>query len=1339
MRFAYIFNMRIKISLMLFLVFTGLNFLGASPGSCLDIIAQDAGFDHTVALRKDGTVWTWGLNGSGQLGDGSWTNKNVPTRVAVLTDIIRIAAGYYHSLAIKKDGTLWAWGANGNGQLGDGTIDNRSTPIQVKDPSDPSTFLTNVIAVAAGERHSLVLKADGTVWSWGYNGNGRLGDGSYTDSRIPVKVKDPTDASGFLTGVKAIAAGAAHSIALKTTQTVWTWGNRDYMQIGRDFLNTNPPQNVSGQVAGLTNIIAIAGGWEHTVVLKEGGTVWAAGRNLEGQLGDGTTIGSTLSSPIKLFVQVIDSADPTGYLTGIVAIDADDRHTVAVKQNGTVYGWGWNYGGKLCDSITDNKITPIKMKDPSDPTTFLSGVYNATAGSNFNLMLKTDGTIWGCGYNYAGQLGTGASSGNPISTPVQTVMPPLKLVYLWGLDYIVPGEEATFLVAFENLTATVLDQAVVVVDFPKQFRYVSSTGGGIHRDDQPTNQVFWKLGNLPAGAKGQVTLKAEVPWGMPLHNFNLAAVEIGARNTTPRFDLEEYLIWQPNLVSETKMTPAEIQQQLTQDPNLQPLLQYATQTMGRFIFLNVAKRFEYRDGTEMTCFTLLDTQSFGPAFLYSNGRAAFIEKFDGSKIIRFDSQGGYSEDLVDGSFRVWGRWAETTGILSESRASATAPSLNDDVTPAHNVALCMTNCMVNRGFRSLSRLRDLIYEEEINLTSDCQVCLVSLGYNVLSEDACIKCMGAWDDSRENNTGIAGECLYDCKKNPLHHICTQDSRYCEQSLDDLDMGEDYFGMVAALRRCDPKTGTYENFTWKLNCSYSLLEECRGGVCISGKPNCPGRQPEANTPLPLNLPGLIANGNLTGTAGCPIEFMNTLLFETRTAHDPNIKSSNVKGDVLPGESVTYTVEYENLGAGTAYGVYILDPLDTNLDESTLAINNGGSYQAPIHLLTWDIGTVVPGGKGSVSFSVKVKAGVAAGTSIVNQAQVYFPSANEVTPTNAVIHQVRGLVANPQILNAISGSPLSLTLTGKDSGSKPLTFQITSPPGFGTLSGTPPALIYTSMEEFIGQDIFTFAVNNGLETSPPALVKVNVSVNPQDIKPPKVTDTSPKTGAAGVHLTAIPIQSNPDRFAPRITAVFSEPLDGSTVTGNTFILNGGLTGQILYNDLTRTAYYIPTKALNYSTTYTARLTTGIKDKKGNPLAAEYSWQFTTESPINLQVALPDLANEINFGDQAVNVLSLAKTVSLASTGMANLNLGTASLTGTNGADFRILADSCSGKTLAPSRECAIQMAFQPLSAGQRSGSLSIPSNDPDLPSTNILLKGQGIGSGPPWFIWLPLIMRP
>ena len=659
----------------------------------------------------------------------------------------------------------------------------------------------------------------------------------------------------------------------------------------------------------------------------------------------------------------------------------------------------------------------------------------------------------------------------------------------------------------------------------------------------------------------------------------------------------------------------------------------------------------------------------------------------------------------------------------------------------------MMNCMVNRGYNSYLNLSlHMMNTTNANLRMDCRACEESLAFedaDKLDVQGCISCMDAWNDSIEKDNEKAGECVDECRSFPDHHVCTlPGERFCYHTgllayfFGNFARTSGDTGDIAALKPCNKTTGTFDPIE-EMPCSSALFEVCTKGACVA--PNCETRQPEAKPPLPMNLTGLISNGDLALPAGCPIESINYVMFEYRIAHDPNIKSSNVKGDVLPGETVTYTVEYENLGAGTAYGVYILDPLDTNLDEGTLSINNGGSYRTPTRLLTWDIGAVAPGGKGSVSFSVKVKAGVAAGTSIVNKADVYFPSANEVTPTNAVVHQVKGLAANPQLLNAVSGSPLSLTLTGKDPGSRPLTFQITSPVGYGTLTGTPPALTYTSAEQFIGQDVFAFAVNNGLETSPPALIKVNVSLNPQDAKPPSVTGTSPKAGAAGVHVTAAPIQSNPNRFAPQITAIFSEPLDDSTVTDSTFTLNGGLTGQVLFDDFTRTAYYIPTKALNYSTTYTARLTTGIKDKKGNPLAAEYSWQFTTESLINLQVALPDLANEINFGDQAVNILSPAKTVSLASTGIQNLNIGTASVIGANSSDFKVVGDTCSGKTVTPSQDCTIQVAFQPVSAGQKTGSLSIPSNDPDLPSATILLKGQGIGSGPPWFIWLPLIMQP
>ncbi len=205
-------------------------------------------FGHSLALKADGTVWAWGYNGQGQLGDGTTTERTTPVQVVGLTDVVAIAAGIGPesdadrasgwSLAVKADGTVWAWGDNTYGKLGDGTTTSRSTPVQVVGPGGAG-FLTDVIAVAAGGGntpftgggvgHSLALKADGTVWAWGYNLQGQLGDGTTTHRNTPVQVVGP-GGIGVLSEITAIAAGGGsqpggHSLALKADGTVWAWGN----------------------------------------------------------------------------------------------------------------------------------------------------------------------------------------------------------------------------------------------------------------------------------------------------------------------------------------------------------------------------------------------------------------------------------------------------------------------------------------------------------------------------------------------------------------------------------------------------------------------------------------------------------------------------------------------------------------------------------------------------------------------------------------------------------------------------------------------------------------------------------------------------------------------------------------------------------------------------------------------------------------------------------------------------------------------------------------------------------------------------------------------------------
>lgn len=200
--------------------------LGISSCSFGAMVTQVvAGNTHTASLKSDGTVWAWGNNSHGQLGDGTTINKSIPVQVlgsggvGYLTGVTAIAAGYTHTVALKADGTVWAWGYNSVGELGDGTTTNRSTPVQVLGHGGVG-YLTGVTAIAAGYDHTLALKSDGTLWAWGNNSNGQLGDGTTTNRFTPVQVVGAGGA-GYLTGVTVIAGGGRHTLALKSDGTLW--------------------------------------------------------------------------------------------------------------------------------------------------------------------------------------------------------------------------------------------------------------------------------------------------------------------------------------------------------------------------------------------------------------------------------------------------------------------------------------------------------------------------------------------------------------------------------------------------------------------------------------------------------------------------------------------------------------------------------------------------------------------------------------------------------------------------------------------------------------------------------------------------------------------------------------------------------------------------------------------------------------------------------------------------------------------------------------------------------------------------------------------------------------
>jgi probable HAF family extracellular repeat protein len=255
------------------------------------------GYGHSIALESDGTVWAWGYNIFGQLGDGTNTGPQTciignssyacsmtPVRVIGLSGVAAISAGFYHSMALKLDGTVWTWGLNSFGQLGNGTNTNSNVPVQV-------SGLSNIVAIAGDAYHSMALKSDGTVWAWGDNEFGQLGNGTIINSNIPVQV------SG-LSGVVAIATGGfGHSMALKSDGTVWTWGDNEFGQLGNGTITNS---NIPVQVTGLSNVAAIAEGFYHSLALKSDGTVRTWGYNASGQLGNGSNLPLYSSLPLQV-------------------------------------------------------------------------------------------------------------------------------------------------------------------------------------------------------------------------------------------------------------------------------------------------------------------------------------------------------------------------------------------------------------------------------------------------------------------------------------------------------------------------------------------------------------------------------------------------------------------------------------------------------------------------------------------------------------------------------------------------------------------------------------------------------------------------------------------------------------------------------------------------------------------------------------------------------------------------------------------------------------------------------------------------------------------------------
>ncbi|WP_210514815.1 RCC1 domain-containing protein [Hymenobacter terricola] len=357
-----------------------------------------ASTNHSACIRPDGSLWTWGMNLQGQLGNGTTTGSPAPVQVlpdAPDTHWAQVAAGISHTLAITTDGRLYAWGCNHEGQLGDGTTTSHESPVAIE---VPGTAHTSWKQVAAGSSHSLALTADGRLYTWGINTNGQLGNGLARDCTTPIEV--PLPASAATTTWAQVAAGNDHTLALTADGRLFAWGGNLHGQLGNGT-NNSTPQPVAVALPrgrGGAHWAQVAAGRYHTLAVTTDGRLYTWGSNRFGQLGETRDTGHNAPEMLAMPARLAHMA--------WAQVAAGDAHSLALSADGQLAAWGNNCAGQLGNGTTTARFRPVAVARPQ-----ASAAWTGIASGGFHtLALTKDGQLctWGC--NCFGQLGNGTTT-----------------------------------------------------------------------------------------------------------------------------------------------------------------------------------------------------------------------------------------------------------------------------------------------------------------------------------------------------------------------------------------------------------------------------------------------------------------------------------------------------------------------------------------------------------------------------------------------------------------------------------------------------------------------------------------------------------------------------------------------------------------------------------------------------------------------------------------------------------------------------------------------------------------------------------------------------------------
>ena len=325
------------------------------------VVSVSGGSSQSVAAKSDGTVWAWGSNSSGQLGTGDTTSHSVPVQVIGLTGVTatQVLTGYQSSFALASDGTVWAWGYNADGELGNGTNTNSTTPVHVCAPGATvpcTSFLNNVKAISTDHKFVLALKNDGTVWAWGDNAFGQLGNGAITNLNKPVQVcavGQTAPCTSFLSGITAVAAGMGHSVALTSSSTLDVWGGNNEGELGNGTSDLGA-HSIPAPVSGLSGVAAIASGSRSVLAIMNDQSLRSWGHNGNGELGIGTvSVGGCACVPTVQTVLNVFQA---------TVVSGGEQSSFAISVDGSTWSWGDDATGELGNGhATGNYATPVRF------------------------------------------------------------------------------------------------------------------------------------------------------------------------------------------------------------------------------------------------------------------------------------------------------------------------------------------------------------------------------------------------------------------------------------------------------------------------------------------------------------------------------------------------------------------------------------------------------------------------------------------------------------------------------------------------------------------------------------------------------------------------------------------------------------------------------------------------------------------------------------------------------------------------------------------------------------------------------------------------------------------